>query len=136
MDLGIHDPHVGLRGLSGVTIRQARVEIQGYSVASPDGRGSMSVKERGAITGIGETAYSRNSGKSVVALQMEASLAAIADAGQLRGGLGPRQVQGAEVAQYVPRRRRQVQEPDLHGGGVTMATARPVRAMDPYAEQF
>src|SRR2546426_4957656 len=43
--------------------------------------GIMGLKERGAITGIGETAYSRNSGKSVVALQMEASLAAIADAG-------------------------------------------------------
>jgi hypothetical protein len=42
----------------------------------------MGLKERGAITGIGETAYSRNSGKSVVALQMEASLAAIADAGR------------------------------------------------------
>ena len=41
----------------------------------------MGLKERGAITGIGETAYSRNSGKSVVALQMEAALAAIADAG-------------------------------------------------------
>ena len=27
----------------------------------------MALKERGAITGIGETAYSRNSGKSVVA---------------------------------------------------------------------
>src|SRR5262249_17242753 len=35
-----------------------------------------------------------------------------------------------------PRRCRQVQEPDLHQGSVTMATARPVRAMDPYAEQF
>src|SRR5207247_9037943 len=35
-----------------------------------------------------------------------------------------------------PRRRWQVQEPDLHQGSVTMATARPVRAMDPYAEQF
>src|SRR5262247_2234964 len=35
-----------------------------------------------------------------------------------------------------PRRRRQVQEPHLHQGSVTMATARPVRAMDPYAEQF
>ncbi len=45
-----------------------------------------------AISGIGGTAYTRNSGKSVVALQMEAALAAIADAGldgftvlQLRG---------------------------------------------------
>jgi uncharacterized OB-fold protein len=28
----------------------------------------MALKERGAVTGIGETAYSRNSGKSVVAL--------------------------------------------------------------------
>jgi hypothetical protein len=44
----------------------------------------MGLKERGAITGIGETAHSRNSGKSVVALQMEASLAAIADAGLAR----------------------------------------------------
>jgi acetyl-CoA acetyltransferase len=41
----------------------------------------MGLKERGAITRIVETAYSRNSSKSVVALQMEASLAAIADAG-------------------------------------------------------
>src|SRR4029077_5641655 len=46
----------------------------------------MALKERGAITGIGETAYSRNSGKSVVGLQMEASLAAIADAGVGRTG--------------------------------------------------
>src|SRR5439155_27238192 len=35
-----------------------------------------------------------------------------------------------------PRRCRQVQEPDLHQGSVTMATARPLRAMDQYAEQF
>jgi hypothetical protein len=41
----------------------------------------MSLRERAAITGIGETAYSRNSGQSVVALQMEASLAAIARRG-------------------------------------------------------
>src|SRR5262245_66495405 len=41
----------------------------------------MSLRDRGAITGVGETAYSRNSGRSVVALQMEAALAAIADAG-------------------------------------------------------
>ncbi|MDE0808406.1 MAG: transporter [Alphaproteobacteria bacterium] len=37
--------------------------------------------EKGAITGIGETAYTRGSGKSDIALQMEASLKAIADAG-------------------------------------------------------
>ena len=55
----------------------------------------MSLKERGAITGIGETAYSRNSGKSVVALQMEASLAAIADA-----GLAPTDIDG--IIAYAP----------------------------------
>ena len=49
----------------------------------------MSLKDNGAITGIGETAYSRSSGKSVVALQMEAALAAIADA-----GLGPKDIDG------------------------------------------
>ena len=41
----------------------------------------MSLKDKCAVTGVGETAYSKNSGKSVVALQMEASLKAIADAG-------------------------------------------------------
>ena len=55
----------------------------------------MGLKERGAITGIGETAYSRNSGKSVVALQMEASLAAIADA-----GLAPTDIDG--IIAYAP----------------------------------
>jgi hypothetical protein len=52
----------------------------------------MGLKERGAITGIGETAYSRNSGKSVVALQMQASLEAIADA-----GLTPTDIDGVIV---------------------------------------
>jgi acetyl-CoA acetyltransferase len=55
----------------------------------------MGLKERGAITGIGETAYRRNSGKSVVALQMEASLAAIADA-----GLAPTDIDG--IIAYAP----------------------------------
>jgi acetyl-CoA acetyltransferase len=55
----------------------------------------MSLREKGAITGIGETAYSRNSGKSVVALQMEASLAAIADA-----GLTPKEIDG--IIAYAP----------------------------------
>ncbi len=41
----------------------------------------MSLTDKCAVTGIGETEYSKNSGKSVVALQMEASLKAIADAG-------------------------------------------------------
>jgi acetyl-CoA acetyltransferase len=49
----------------------------------------MSLSDTGAITGVGETAYSRQSGKSVVRLQMEASLAAIADA-----GLSPKEVDG------------------------------------------
>ncbi|MFP6777878.1 MAG: thiolase family protein [Alphaproteobacteria bacterium] len=40
-----------------------------------------SLFEKGAITGIGETTYTRGSGKSDEALQMEASLKAIADAG-------------------------------------------------------
>lgn len=45
------------------------------------------LKERAALTGIGETAYTKGSGKTAIALQMEASLAAIADA-----GLGPRDI--------------------------------------------
>ena len=49
----------------------------------------MSLKDKGAITGVGETMYSRNSGKSVVALQMEAALQAIADA-----GLDPKDLDG------------------------------------------
>jgi acetyl-CoA acetyltransferase len=41
----------------------------------------MSMREKAAITGIGETVYSRESGRSVVSLQLEASLRAIEDAG-------------------------------------------------------
>ena len=55
----------------------------------------MSLRERGAITGVGDTSYSRNSGKSVVALHMEASLKAIADA-----GLSPKDIDG--VIPYAP----------------------------------
>ena len=40
-----------------------------------------SIKDKCAVTGVGETVYSRNSGKSTMALQMEAALKAIADAG-------------------------------------------------------
>jgi acetyl-CoA acetyltransferase len=40
-----------------------------------------SLMDKCAVTGVGETVYSKNSGKSVAALQMEASLKAIADAG-------------------------------------------------------
>ena len=49
----------------------------------------MSLRDKAAITGVGETEYSRNSGQSVVALQMQASLAAIADA-----GLTPKDIDG------------------------------------------
>jgi acetyl-CoA acetyltransferase len=49
----------------------------------------MSLKGKAAITGVGETRYSRQSGKSVATLQMEASLAAIRDA-----GLDPKDIDG------------------------------------------
>ncbi len=41
----------------------------------------MSLMDKCAVTGVGETEYSKNSGRSVAALQMEAALKAIADAG-------------------------------------------------------
>ena len=49
----------------------------------------MSLRDKAAITGIGETVYSRMSGKSVIALQLEASLKAIEDA-----GLSPKDIDG------------------------------------------
>ncbi|MBV8912372.1 MAG: hypothetical protein JOZ05_04930 [Acetobacteraceae bacterium] len=49
----------------------------------------MSLHRKGAITGIGETAYSKASPKTAFELQIEASLAAIRDA-----GLDPRQIDG------------------------------------------
>ncbi len=49
----------------------------------------MSLREVGAVTGVGETAYSRDSGRSVLALQLEASLNAIRDA-----GLDPKDIDG------------------------------------------
>jgi acetyl-CoA acetyltransferase len=51
--------------------------------------------EKAAITGIGETAYTRGSGKSDIALQMEAALKAITDA-----GLRPSDIDG--VIPYAP----------------------------------
>ena len=48
-----------------------------------------SLKDKCCVAGIGETTYSRGSGKSATALQMEASLAAIADA-----GLSPKDIDG------------------------------------------
>ena len=55
----------------------------------------MSLKEKGAITGVGETAYSRASGRTVLALQLEASLTAIEDA-----GLTPKDIDG--IIAYTP----------------------------------
>jgi acetyl-CoA acetyltransferase len=49
----------------------------------------MSLRERSAVTGVGETKYSRGSGKSLQRLQLEASLSAIADA-----GLDPKEIDG------------------------------------------
>lgn len=52
----------------------------------------MSLKDAAAVTGIGETRYSKSSGKSVLALELEASLAAIRDA-----GLDPKEIDGIIV---------------------------------------
>ncbi|MGE0336729.1 MAG: thiolase family protein [Gammaproteobacteria bacterium] len=49
----------------------------------------MSLHRQGVISGVGETAYSKVSGKSVLALHLEASLAALDDA-----GLSPRDIDG------------------------------------------
>ena len=49
----------------------------------------IDLSEKAAVTGIGETAYTRGSGKSPTALQLEASLKAITDA-----GLDPKQIDG------------------------------------------
>ena len=62
----------------------------------------MSMREKAAITGVGETVYSRESGRSVVSLQLEASLRAIEDA-----GLRPSDIDGvipAISASPLPRR--------------------------------
>ena len=48
------------------------------------------LRDKAAISGIGETAYTRGTTKSGLALQLEASLTAIADA-----GLSPRDIDGA-----------------------------------------
>jgi acetyl-CoA acetyltransferase len=49
----------------------------------------MSLHKKAALTGVGETRYSRQSGRSVLALQLEAALNAIRDA-----GLDPKQIDG------------------------------------------
>ena len=53
------------------------------------------LRDKAAVSGIGETAYTRGTPKSGLALQLEASLAAIADA-----GVSPRDIDG--VVPYFP----------------------------------
>ena len=47
------------------------------------------LKERAAVTGVGETEYTKGSGMSILALQLQASLSAIEDA-----GLSPKDIDG------------------------------------------
>ena len=64
----------------------------------------MSLHAKGAITGIGETRYVRGSPKSAFELQIEASLAAIADAGLTPGdidGIIPIGITGAPAEAFV-----------------------------------
>ena len=53
------------------------------------GTGAIVLRDRCAISGIGETDYSRNSGRSPLVLQLEAALAAARDA-----GLDPKEIDG------------------------------------------
>jgi hypothetical protein len=53
------------------------------------------LRDKAAVSGIGETAYTRGTPKSGLALQLEASLAAIDDA-----GISPRDIDG--VVPYFP----------------------------------
>jgi acetyl-CoA acetyltransferase len=57
----------------------------------------MSLREKSAITGVGETQYARGSGKSVWTLQLEASLKAVADA-----GLTPKDIDGVIAYSLSP----------------------------------
>jgi acetyl-CoA acetyltransferase len=57
----------------------------------------MSLREAGAITGVGDTEYGRASNRSVWTLQMEASLKAIADA-----GLTPKDIDGLVTYSISP----------------------------------
>ena len=64
----------------------------------------MSLREKAAITGVGETAYVRGSGKSAFQLQIEASLTAIADAGLTPkdiDGIIPIGITGAPAEEFV-----------------------------------
>jgi hypothetical protein len=51
----------------------------------------MNLRDRAAITGVGETAYARGSGRSAIALSLEASSTAIADATRAGGFLALRE---------------------------------------------
>ena len=64
----------------------------------------MSLREKAAITGVGETAYVRGSGKSAFQLQVEASLTAIAEAGLTPkdiDGIIPIGITGAPAEEFV-----------------------------------
>ncbi|MGE0313473.1 MAG: thiolase family protein [Lautropia sp.] len=64
----------------------------------------MTLKDKGAITGIGETTYQRSSPKSAFELQIEASLSAIDDAGLTPkdiDGIIPIGLTGAPAEQFV-----------------------------------
>src|SRR5471032_2525880 len=69
-------------------VGRARCEQEGNKMVHP-------LHEKAAVSGIGETAYTRGTSKSGPALQFEASLKAIADA-----GLGPRDIDG--IIPYFP----------------------------------
>jgi acetyl-CoA acetyltransferase len=88
----------------------------------------MSLFEKGAVTGVGETAYLRGTDRTPLSLQLEASLNAIADA-----GLSPRDIDGV-----VPYGNSAVAEdfitnfgiPDLRFSATTpMGGASPVAAI-------
>src|SRR5205085_10916521 len=67
-------------------------------------RSDMSLSGRGAVVGIGETAYTRNSPKTALELQFEASLRAIEDAGLTPkdiDGVIPIGITGAPAEEYV-----------------------------------
>ena len=62
----------------------------GYLQQFKDEEGNMSsLRDKAAVTGIGETAYTRGTDKSALMLTLEASLAAIEDA-----GLSPKDIDG------------------------------------------
>src|SRR5579871_4459103 len=61
--------------------RSVRICVRVARSAAALGVQTMSLRETGAITGVGETAYMRGTDRTPLSLQLEASLKAIADAG-------------------------------------------------------